>query len=91
MAKAKLGGAEVTCDKFVKALIDRLLGNEKRIELLTTEINDLRDQMAEQAAWLVAGKGLRFSNVLDADSDLPNSHTVFVPIELCKFGGETES
>ena len=91
MATAKLNGQTVTCDKLVKALVDRLVANEKRIEMMGNEINDLREQLAEQAAWFVPGKGLRFSNVLEADCDKQNSYTVFVPMGLCKFEGDTES
>lgn len=38
MAKTKISGAEITCDKIVKGLIDRLVCNEKRIGVLQKEL-----------------------------------------------------
>lgn len=79
MPTAKISGVEITCDKLVKQLVNRLIENEKQIVGLQRELEELRELHAEQIPWLVRGAGLRFQGVLESDSENQEAYTIIIP------------
>ena len=75
---------ELADNRFVKALIDRLVSNEKLIQTLREELGELREQLAEQCAWLMPDGRVRFKGVLRDNSDGCEVFDVFLMTQEVK-------
>lgn len=73
MSNRKVGPIEVTADKVVCGLIDRLIANEKKMEALQREVQANFDSMVEHIPCEVEG-GIQFK-VFNADKEAPADET----------------
>jgi hypothetical protein len=74
---------DLTAEKIVRALIDRLILMEKRVDAFRAELEELRDMQADNCPWLLPTGQIRFRNVLVVDSeDLTVHEVIIAPVSV---------